>query len=43
MAKGKVSVNITKKEFQYIDGATGEELTPEQIAQKYGKGVKITK
>ena len=41
MAKGKVSVNITKKEFQYIDGATGEELTPEANSpEKYGKGVK---
>lgn len=30
-----VNVNITKKEYAYIDGGSGEELTPEQFNQKY--------
>lgn len=30
-----VNVNITKKEYAYIDGASGDELTPEQFNQKY--------
>lgn len=30
-----VNVNITKKEYAYIDGGSGEELTPEQFNQKH--------
>lgn len=30
-----VNINITRKEFSYVDGATGEELTPEQFNQRY--------
>ena len=30
-----VNINITKNEHSFIDGASGEELTPEQFNQKY--------
>ena len=30
-----VNINITKKEYAYIDGESGNELTPEQFNQKY--------
>lgn len=30
-----VTINITKNEHSFIDGGTGEELTPEQFNQKY--------
>lgn len=36
MAKGQVKIKIEKNDFQFIDGATGEKLTQEQIARKYG-------
>jgi len=38
--KGKVSINITKKDYVYIDGATGEQLTAEQFRQRHSKGIK---
>ena len=40
MAKGKVTTNITKHEYAYIDGGTGQELTKEQFIQKYS-GINI--
>lgn len=40
MAKGKVTTNITKQEYAFIDGATGQEITREQFVQKYS-GVNI--
>jgi len=30
-----VSINITKNEHSFINGNSGEELTPEQFNQKY--------
>jgi hypothetical protein len=30
-----VNINITKNEHSFIDGASGEELTPEQFNQRY--------
>lgn len=30
-----VTINIQKNEHSFIDGNTGEELTPEQFNQKY--------
>lgn len=36
----KVSVNITKKDYEYIDGATGESLTPQQFAARHRKGAR---
>ena len=30
-----VNINITKKEYTYVDGATGQEITREQFNQKY--------
>jgi len=35
MAKGKVKIDIEKHEYSFIDGATGEEITPEEFARKY--------
>ena len=34
MAKRNVTINITKKPYAYIDGATGEELTKEEFFQR---------
>jgi hypothetical protein len=39
MSKGKVSIKIEENNFQFIDGATGEKLTKEQIERKYGTGI----
>lgn len=36
MAKGKVNIKIEENKFQFIDGATGDRLTKEQIDRKYG-------
>lgn len=30
-----VDINITKKEYEFIDGATGEKLTPQEFAKRY--------
>ena len=30
-----VNINITKNEHSFIDGSSGQELTPEQFNQKY--------
>ncbi len=30
-----VTINIEKNEHTFIDGTTGQELTPEQFNQKY--------
>ncbi len=37
MAKHKIDINITKHEYGFIDGQTGEELTQEQFNRKYKK------
>lgn len=34
MAKGKVTIDVTKTQYAYIDGKTGEELTREQFVQR---------
>lgn len=31
----KVEINITKKIYEFIDGATGQKLTAEEFAKKY--------
>lgn len=39
MAKGKVTVNITKKEYEFIDGATGKPLARgRSLAEVIAKG-----
>ena len=35
--KGKILTNITKSDYGFIDGRTGEELTKEQFDRKYKK------
>lgn len=35
MAKRKVEINITEKQYDFIDGATGEKITAEDFAKKY--------
>lgn len=39
MSKGKVNIKIQENKFQFIDGATGEKLTKEDIDRRYGTGV----
>jgi len=40
MAKGKVTINITKTDYVYIDGETGEELTKAEFNRRHNKGIK---
>jgi hypothetical protein len=35
MSKGKVEINITKQQYDFIDGATGEKISPEEFAKRY--------
>lgn len=30
-----VTINLTEQKYGFIDGATGQELTPEEFAKKY--------
>lgn len=39
--KGKILTNITKTDYVYIDGATGEELTQNEFQKRYNKKFKI--
>lgn len=32
---GKIEVNITKKQYVYIDPGTGQEISPEEFSKKY--------
>lgn len=50
MAKKKVSINITKTDYAYIDGESGEEISRDEFVQKtrglnlggHRQGVQIT-
>lgn len=35
MSKGNVTINITKDDYVFIDGATGEELTKEEFDRRH--------
>lgn len=38
--KGKIITNITNKDYVYINGETGEQLTKEQFNAKHNKGIR---
>lgn len=40
MAKGKITVDITKSDYVYIDGATGKRLTKEQFNSRHNTGIR---
>lgn len=41
MKKGKVNIKITKNETIFIDGETGDALTPQEFARRHKKGIDL--
>ena len=41
MKKGKVKIKITKDETIFIDGRTGDPLTPQEFARRHKKGIDL--